>query len=1785
MAPYMGWPPSSGVLTPNTEPTTPRAEHAEPIHNNYTSEDIAVVGMACHLAGNNNSPEDLWKYILEQKVASGEIPPLRWEAYSRRDPRNAKILKDTTSKGYFLQNIEDFDCSFFGISPKEALLMDPQQRISLEVAWEALEDAGIPPQSLAGSNTACFMGINSDDYAKLLLEDLPGVEAWMGIGTAYCGVPNRISYLLDLRGPSTAVDAACASSLVAIHHGRQSLLAGETDLAIVGGVNAMCGPGLTRVLDKAGAISKDGTCRSFDHEANGYGRGEGAAIVILKRLNDALRDSDNVLAVLKGSAVGQDGRTNGIMAPNGVAQEAVARTALGKINPLGIQYVEAHATSTSVGDPVEITAMSNLYGKNRSTEAPCYIGSVKPNVGHLEAGAGGVGFIKAVLALRHGVIPPQANLKSLNHKIDWANAGIKVPQEIIAWPSVEGTKRAAICSYGYGGTVSHAVIEQAPPVMRMKSAYRQHDEPTILLLSSTHEKRIPKYASALQVWMTGNGADISSASIGATLAARRGHHDFRTAIISQTRQDTTELLSSYAAGTKSNQLITSRVMDKDDTRVVWMFSGHGAQWADMGKELLANEPVFRSVIEDLGPRIQSEAGFCPIQALSTGDIASTDKVQVLTYAVQVALASFLESKGAKPDAIIGHSVGEIAAAVVAEALTPDEGATIVCRRAMLYRQVMGQGAMCLVNLPICQTSQILEGRLDIWPAIDSSPNSCVIAGSVAAVKDFSVICEKEKIKIFQVNSDVAFHTPLLNLLAEPLLDALRDITPKAPSIPLYSTATKDPREQAPRDGCYWLQNTLSPVLLKSAVRAAVDDGYRIFMEVSSHPVISHSINETVMDMNIEEYLVTPTLLRGKPARLCLAKALAALWSKGVSIDWKAYFSGVEWAKDVPKTQWQHTSYWKKVDAGTGSSSQVHDVDSHSLVGQCIPVAGESKTIFTTKLDEETKPFPGKHPLHGTEIVPAAVLFNTFLAATGSRTLSNIHLRVPVAISARRDVEIIVDGDSARIMSRLIPNSTEKVDSDVGSSWLTHTTANTKSDGAIEGGYLDISDIESRIKAELRPSFTIDYLLNVGVPEMGFPWKVTRHLGNTEEMLARVDVCPSIKDEDAFLWNSSSWAPVFDAATSIGSTIFFETPRLRMPAQVDEVTVFQDATPPKIAFIYVQRSKTDLASDVIVSAEDGRILAKFTTMRFAEIEGTVGSGGRFDELIHSVAWVPARLAETALPLNRVVIVRPEEDHLVKKYMRQLSKRKTAAVCTTVEKLEAQLSDVESSGTVVVYVPGSTGEIQNIQKTAEKSCFELLSIVKLIAGKNLPVKIFTITSGALRGETTAALSFSPLIGLSRIIASEQPDIWGALIDADSPTFPFQAVRYISSADVIRIEDSVAKVARLRPLAKTIARASQGFTPRPEGTYLISGGLGSLGLEVATHLAEQGARRIVLLSRRSLPPRKDWDTLTGTLGDVVLKIKALEEVGASVHVLAIDISSPAANSELAAKLDVLNLPPVRGVVHAAGIVEDQLVLSTTEKSFSRVLAPKIDGALALHTLFPPKTSGLDFFILFSSCGQLFGFPGQASYASGNAFLDSLAEHRRLQGDNAVAFQWTSWKGVGGMGDNEFVEAEVESRGFTSVSREEAFAAWDEVAKRDVSQAVVLRSRVLEAHEPLPCVILEDIAIRKTSANTSLAQNSTAEADNSMAAGASSVPKGPERILFLTEKISGCVAAVLQLASAEDVDPKAALADLGMDSVMTVAFRKILQQELKVKVPPTLVWGHPTVSHLVKWFDGQIA
>ena len=1731
---------------------------------------------------------------MNEKHASAEIPAMRWEPYRRRDARNSKELDKTTSRGYFVNNIEDFDSSFFGISPKEAEMMDPQQRISLEVCWEALESAGIPPQSLAGSNTAVFMGVNSDDYSKLLLEDLPGVEAWMGIGTAYCGVPNRISYHLDLMGPSTAVDAACASSLVAIHHGRQSLLGGETNLAIVGGVNALYGPGLTKVLDKAGAVSPEGLCRSFDDDSKGYGRGEGAGIVILKRMDDALENDDRILAVLKGSAVAQDGHTNGIMAPNMKAQELVANNALGVagIDPRTVGYVEAHATSTPVGDPVETNAVSHVYGKDRKADNPVLLGSIKPNIGHLEAGAGVMGFMKAVMAVHEGMVPPQANLHKLNSRVNWDKAGVQVVREPTRWGVGQGLRRAGIASYGYGGSVSHAVIEEYAGSVELMNSPRSLDSeigsPTILLLSAPQEKRLAPQAKMYKSWIHGDGINYSLPSIATTLAVRRGHHDYRSAFVIDSHQDAASTLGAFAEGNVGTWGVSGRILDSNKTSdSVWVFSGHGAQWKEMGQELLSN-PVFYDAVAAIDPIVTTEMDFSALQALEIGDLGTSDKIQVLTYVMQIGLAAVAKSKGITPQAVIGHSVGEIAASVVAGALTAEEGANIVSKRAVLYRKVMGLGKMVLVNRPYKEMQQEIADRQDLSVAIDSSPSSCVVSGTNDSVSEIAETWKSQGIKVVAVKSDVAFHSPTLKQLVEPLSKGLRNsLKPKAPIIKLYSTSLGDPRGRDLRDIKYWANNMVNPVHLTRAVEAAAEDGHRVFLEVSAHPIVSHSIDETLASKDIEDQAVISTMTRGKSAERTLLYSIAQLHCKGVPVNWKTQMPGT-WAYNVPTADWSHRSYVRKIGTGPLNTANLHDSERHTLLGQRIPVFGESMTIYTTKLDQNTKPFPGAHPLHGTEIVPAAVLINTFYHGTGKQTLSDIVLRVPVAISAPRDIQVTAQQGQVKLTSRLIQSEDQALDDQ---SWITHTTSRYGSEDLpyVEDmdTSIDVEAIKARIGTQLKNSFSIDYLSDVGVSAMGFPWAVTEHFGTLKEMIAKVDVAPDVAQGSPLPWDPQSWAPVFDSATSIGSTLFFNDPRLRMPAQVSKVKVRPGAVPPKVGYIHVREAKdTDLAVDVDVLDESGKPLATIQNMRFAEIEGTIGASGSVESLVHQLSWPPISLAEKPLSLGHVTFISKDTECLSKAKAVLTTQATGISTIASIKELSDTTASQSGDGktAVLIYVPPRIETFDEVPEAAGRSCTELLDTVKYAAKLSTPTKIFVMTGGVSDGKTPTSFAHAPLHGLGRIAASEQPEIWGALIDVEDgdSTFPVQAIKYAQGADVIKIIDGVARTSRLRHLPRDKMLPSgqeRNLLPRPEGTYLITGGLGALGLEIANFLVEKGARRVVLVSRRAMPSRSVWKDASGSMAEASKAIEHLESLGATVHIVSVDLGANGSEKKLQVALDRLALPPVLGVVHAAGVLEDQLILESTSDSFDRVLAPKVAGSLALHRLFPVKS--LDFFILFSSCGQHFGFPGQGSYASANAFLDTLASHRRSQGDTCVAFQWTSWRGMGMAASTDFINAELESKGITDITRDEAFRAWTHLAKYDMDHGVVLRSRAFDHDEMLPVSILNDIAVRRPAA----ANTGGGAANDGASAGANEVPtSGPALKEYLDTMLRKCVAETLQLASPEDVDPKAALSDLGMDSVMTVTLRRQLQKTFGVKVPPTLTWSAPTVSHLQKWFTEKM-
>lgn len=1674
-----------------------------------TRAPIAIVGVGCRLAGDITTPEGFWSFLLAGGSAVREVPAERWAPYLHRDPRHAAVLRETTRFGTFLDDLPGFDAEFFGVSPREAELMDPQQRLAVEVSWEALEHAGIPPRALAGSDTAVLMGVNSDDYGKLLMEDLTGIEAWTGIGTSLCGVANRVSHLLDLRGPSVALDAACAASLVAVHQACQLLADGETSLALAGGVSALIGPGLTRVLDVAGATAPDGRCKTFDAAADGYGRGEGAGVVVLKRLDDATRDGDRILAVVRGGAVAQDGRTVGIMSPNGDAQRRLFETACraAGLRPAEVGYVEAHGTGTPTGDPVEIAALSAVYGASRG-DAPCAVGSVKPNVGHLEGGAGVIGLIKAALALHHETLPPTAGIETLTPAVDWAASGLRVPTVAEPWPRETVPRRAAVCSYGYGGTLAHVLLDEAPIANVSERGSRTT---SFVPFSARSADRLTRQAAALAEYL--RRVEVRTDELATTLWTRRAHEPVRAAVVTDALRDpagVVEALSAAAQGARHPRLVTGAVVDGAEAGAVWVFSGHGSHWAGMGRELLATEPRFAATIDEIDDVFTREMGFSARAALTAEELGGTDRVQALTFAMQVGLAAVLRVRGVAPAAIIGHSVGEVAACVEAGVFGLAHGAAIACYRARGFRTVAGRGAMALAGLPFDDAAHRLRGRGDVVAAISASPASTVVSGTTAAVEALAAAWAAEGITVRRVNTDVAFHSPAMDALTGELARAVAALpAPAAPRIPLYTTALGDPRSCAPRDGDYWVANLRGRVRFADAVQAAAQDGYRVYLEVSAHPVVAHSIAETLLHHEsgnrVGDHAVVPVLRRDQPERRSIGAAAAALHCHGVPIE-HGLRPADRWATDLPATQWRHRRFWR-TPTPPPSMQALHDPAAHTLLGGAMDVTGPVPArVWQTRLGMDTRPYPGDHPVRDTEIVPAAVLVNTLMAAAGCG-LTDVRLRTPVPPGRARDVQVVCQDRALRLSSRPVGAETE--------GWVTHCGATAAGDDDADLGTLD-ADVRHRCRHSRPASHVVDALAEVGVAGMGFGWRILEIHCAEGEVLARV---AAESDGSA----PTTWAGLLDAATSTASTALPGPMRLRMPAHIEAVHV--RGAPPAVALLHV-RHRGQTVTDVAIADDAGAVRATLTGMRFAELEP---AGGDVSPMLHRIAWHPTPYPQDAAPCEVVLVGGDDAVAAVGAALTAagIAHRRCADPALLPRDLQR--------GSVVLAVPQAGDAPEAVTE-------DVLRALTTLHDNGSQTRLWVLTHRVHEGDQ---LEHAPLWGLARIAAAEHPQLWGGVLDLADGDLPIPVLASLHGHGVVVVRDGVALIARLAPARPG---THTPMTCTPGGVYVITGGTGALGLLMARRLADLGARRLVLLSRTGAPPRDRW-----TAGSEVVRVIAeLEERGVFVRVAALDIGADGAGERLRAVL--ADLPPVRGVVHAAGVEAGALLTETTPADLQAVMRPKVAGTLTLHDLFPP--GALDWMVLFSSCGYLAGFPGQGAYACANAFLDAVARHRSARGDRTVSVAWTAWRGLGMGSSSQFVAAQLDALGMGTVAADDALRALDTVMRGDDPNPVVLP--VLARATAVP--VLADVAPR-----------GTGDPDLAAATG----PGDEDVALWAAQQVVEAVAAELGLPAVE-VDPAAPLIESGVDSIMTVALRRSLEKRTGLALPPTLLWEHPTAAEV---------
>nr|B4XYB8.1 RecName: Full=5-methyl-1-naphthoate synthase; AltName: Full=Azinomycin biosynthesis protein B [Streptomyces sahachiroi]ABY83164.1 Azi26 [Streptomyces sahachiroi]BFD88289.1 phthiocerol type I polyketide synthase PpsA [Streptomyces sp. Xyl84] len=1732
-------------------------------------EPLAVIGMSCRFAPDLDTPGRLWEFLRAGGSAVGEMPDRRWDPYVT-DSRTRDILRTTTRKGSFMRDIEGFDAEFFQITPREAEYIDPQQRIMLELAWEALCDAGLPPTSLAGTDASVYVAANSNDYGRRLLEDLDRTGAWAVNGTTFYGIANRISYFLDAHGPSMAVDTACAGSLTALHVAGQALHRGETSVAIVGGINIMASPALVVALDAASATSPDGRSKSFDKAADGYGRGEGGGVVVLKRLSDAVRDGDPVHGLVLASGVFQDGRSDGMMAPNGSAQQRMLEEIYRRsgIDPGTVQYVEAHGTGTQLGDAAEAQAIGNVFGPGRDGDNPLLIGTLKPNVGHVEAASGIAGVIKVLLGMRHGELPPSPH-EEPDPGLGLEARGLRLVAEPTPWPRGEHGMRAGVSSYGVGGSIAHAVLQQAPPRpdRTERPAAAATGRPQVFPLSAASEQGVRGLAGSVAAWLRAH-PETALDDLAHTFTARRSHLSRRAAVVAGTTEELLGGLDALAGGEKSPAVALASASGFGDGGAAgpaWVFSGHGAQWSGMGRELLTTEPVFAQVIDELAPVFSEELGWTPREAIEAGGPWTVVRTQAMTFAMQVALAEVWSDLGLRPGAIIGHSVGEIAAAAVAGSLDRAEAARFACRRARALGKIAGRGAMAMVPMAFADVEQRVAGRDAVVAAIAASPLSTVVSGDTAAVEALLADLEADGIQARRVNTDVAFHSPHVQEILDEVRQAAAALRAGTPRVTLYSTALADPRSDAPREGEYWATNLADPVRFHQAVRAALDDGTRVFLEVSSHPVVAHSITETALDAGVPDAHVAITLRREQPEQRTVLANLARLHSLGTPVTW-SYDGDLV---DVPAVRWQHKPYWIFPDTAPEQGAGLgHDPQTHTLIGARTTVASAPvQRVWQTELHMENRPYAQSHKVVGVETVPASVVLNSFITAAtneGERAcgLRDIVFRIPLAAHPTRVVQVVLEQDKVRIASRI------KRDQESGGvrddEWLTHTTATVVHEPEVGARPMEDPDV---IRARCPVSWTwakVDGIFRtMGVDGYTFPWVVEELLRGEDEQFSTITVDHTPK------LHPSSWTAVVDAAlTASGVLVMDENSNVLRTCSHLESLSFVGPPPPRIHVHTVRDPRTPDTISMTVADESGAVVCEARGLRYVKVQD-IGSGAVGPrDLVHELAWEPVEVpADAPVPSQALVVGGAAGGPaLVEALTARGVRARAVPDATAIGDASLTCADV------VVVAPEALLPGEAPEQAARRCAQLLVDAVQQVAAvpdERRRPRVWALTREVRAGATEAALAHAPLWGAGRIVAGERPDLWGGVIDVAENAVPQQVASLIGALphteDVLSLDSEGVTAARLRQVARPAER--EPVDCRPDGTYLVTGGLGALGLEAARHLVEQGARRLVLIGRRGLPSRSRWDQVDDpAVAAQIAEVVALEAAGATVRVLSLDISDAEATAR-ALDPGALDMPPVRGIVHCAGVVSDALVEKTGAANLDTTMGPKADGAMVLHRLFPAGT--LDFFTMFSSCGQLARLTGQVSYASANSFLDALAALRRSRGETGTtSFAWAQWIGRG-MGETtgRATILEAESRGLGGITVSEALRSWAYADRFALPYAAVMR--VMPDHT-LP--VFSHLSV------------TDAGAQSADAGGVdwATVPAGelPELVLKVTHEQ---VAAELNLA-VDDIAIDQPLLELGVDSVLTVALRVRLHRCFAVDLPPTILWSNPTVRALAEFLAAEV-
>jgi acyl transferase domain-containing protein/NADPH:quinone reductase-like Zn-dependent oxidoreductase/NADP-dependent 3-hydroxy acid dehydrogenase YdfG/acyl carrier protein len=1386
-------------------------------------EPIAVVGMACRLPGGLEDPHAYWKALAEGLDLVGEVPADRWDVDAYYDPDPSAMGKSRTKAGGFLKEIDGFEPAFFGISPREAAGLDPQQRLLLEVGWEALEDAGIAPDGLDGSLTGVFVGITSMDYAQRIdVADPARSDIYLATGTALNAAAGRVSFTLGLQGPCMAIDTACSSSLVAIHTACQSLRNRESNLALAGGVNAILSPDPFVLISKWGMLSPDGRCKTFDASANGFVRGEGCGLVTLERLSDALANGRHILAVIRGSSINQDGHSSGLTVPNGLAQQAVVRQALAaaKLSPTDVSYVEAHGTGTSLGDPIEVEALAAVYGEGRDAAQPFEVGSAKSNVGHLEAASGVTGLMKVVLAMQHGQLPASLHVRQPTPAIPWDRLPVRISTQLHDWAPASGVRRAGVSAFGFSGMNAHAILEQAPAQAPNTAAAPRPMH--LLTLSGRSEAALVQSAQRHAAFLAAHDAlpDARLADICATAATGRAHFVHRVALMAPDAAGLTAQLRAVADGREAVGAVRGQAAAR--VRVAFLFTGQGSQYVGMGRELYDTEPVFRAtlercatVLDPLLPQPLLKLLFEPTDGL----LDQTGQTQPALYALQVALAALWRHWGVEPSAVIGHSVGEFAAAAVAGVFSLEDGARLIAARGRLMQALPAGGVMMAVQGDTSLVEREVAAHADtVSIAARNAAGNVVIAGARAPVETIAARLAAQGLRTQPLTVSHAFHSPLMAPMLTEFHRVAAGVAHAPPRLTWISNVggtAMDWSKWGSRMADYWCAHVREPVAFEAGVGALTRLGVEAAVEIGPHPTLIALAQQTVGDAHPITW--HPSLHRTRAAVATVVDSVARLHVRGGHIDWSAFMRrGERRSVRLPTTPFQRQRFgitWRKAER-RAPGKVVHD-----LLGARLSVAGAAAQFERTVTSTDPA-WIADHRIGGEAVMPLTAYLEIALAAarqvSGAETAVLHHIEVgqplPLREGEQRLLQVVVDPVGApervRIFSRDAAQDHEP--------WLLHASTLLQAPGLAAPPPPNLEAVRGRCTAVVDVPRFYEHLRGLGAdfgPRFAAMRQVTSGQG---EALGTIEADAQVTAEgQAYAFHPALLDACFHVAAVAMDSLPGAAGRMYLPIGVEQVRWAARPSGRLTSHALVrstQRQADMLTMDIHITDEQGTPVMQLHGLRCRRASRDMfrqRADAQVGQWLYALAWKsqPLAAADERVLQGRWLVFDEGQgrgERLAAEIVRRGGSATRVVPTSTVGADPARAWAIDPTAPadyarvldaggpplagVVSLWPLALPSLgpDDVPSAGQRLGTEAaLLLLQALAGSGRAVPLWFVTAGAevVDGTETPRIEQAPVAGFVRVASLEHPELRVTHIDLDPQVSP------TSSSDASALADELA------------------------------------------------------------------------------------------------------------------------------------------------------------------------------------------------------------------------------------------------------------------------------------------------------------------------------------------------------------------------------------------------------------